>query len=301
MPLPLGREAIVPDIRILEPGDEPALEAFLLPRIDSSMFLLGNMRGAGLRDEGRPLEGTYAAAFEGRAMVAVAACYWNGNLVLQAPAHLPEVVRAATSAAPRRVRGLIGPSDQVTAAWDVLGIDPGAAQWDEEEKLYTLDLQHLVLPPPLAEGRVRARRMERRDLELVTAWRVAMRVESMNEHGTPRLWENTRASVERSLDRGEIWLLEDDGRPVSTTAFNASLAEVVQVGGVWTPHELRSRGYARAVVAASLLDARSRGVARSVLFTGEGNLPAQRAYEALGFRHVGHYRLVLLRSGRPGS
>lgn len=285
----------MPDIRILQPGDEAALEAFLLPRVDSSMFLLGNMRAAGLRDTGQPLEGTYAAAFEAQAIVAVAACYWNGNLVLQAPAHLPDVIRAAASAAGRPVRGLIGPSDQVAAAWDVVGIHPPRVQWDEEEKLYTLSLDELVVPAALSDGRVHARRIEPRDLDLVTAWRVAMRVESNNEADTPRLRENTRASVERSMARGEIWLLEVEGRPVSTTAFNATLGDVVQVGGVWTPPALRSRGYARAVVAASLLDARSDGAMRSVLFTGRKNWPAQKAYESLGFGHVGHYRLVLLR------
>ena len=30
--------------RVLQPGDEAALAAFVLPRISSSMFLLGNMR-----------------------------------------------------------------------------------------------------------------------------------------------------------------------------------------------------------------------------------------------------------------
>ncbi|MDD3828544.1 MAG: GNAT family N-acetyltransferase [Anaerolineae bacterium] len=288
----------MPDIRILRPGDEPILEAFLRPRVESSMFLLGNMRAAGLRDQGRPIEGTYAAAFEDHEIVAAAASYWNGNLVLQAPIHLPEVVEAVTSAAGRRVQGLIGPAEQVGAAWQVLGIDPRTVQWDEEEKLYTLALADLVVPAALAEGRVNARRMEPRDLELMTAWRVSMRVESMHEEDTPRLRQNTRETVERGLNRGEIWLLEEDGRPVSTTAFNASLAEAVQVGGVWTPPELRSRGYARAAVAASLLDARSWGVEWAVLFTGRENWPAQKAYESLGFRHVGDYRLVLLRPAR---
>lgn len=41
-----------PTIRVLQPGDEAALEAFLLPRIDSSMFLVGNLRAAGLDDNG---------------------------------------------------------------------------------------------------------------------------------------------------------------------------------------------------------------------------------------------------------
>ena len=46
----------------------------------------------------------------------------------------------------------------------------------------------------------------------------------------------------------------------------------------------------------SLLDARAEGVQKAILFTGESNLSAQRAYTALGFRHVGDYRLLLLQS-----
>ena len=65
------------------------------------------------------------------------------------------------------------------------------------------------------------------------------------------------------------------------------------MGGVWTPPERRGRGYARAVVAASLLDARAEGVERAVLFTE--NPVARRAYEALGFRRVGEYGLVIFR------
>ena len=67
----------------------------------------------------------------------------------------------------------------------------------------------------------------------------------------------------------------------------------MQIGGVWTPPELRRQGYGRAVVAASLLDAQSEGVKTAILFTGKGNIAAQKAYEALGFRHIDSYRLVL--------
>ena len=69
----------------------------------------------------------------------------------------------------------------------------------------------------------------------------------------------------------------------------------MQIGGVWTPPSLRSRGYGRAAVAASLLDARAEGVRVAILFTGKGNVPACRAYEALGFQVIGDYRLVLLK------
>ena len=77
------------------------------------------------------------------------------------------------------------------------------------------------------------------------------------------------------------------------TAFNATLPDCVQVGGVFTPPELRGRGHGRAVVAASLEIARSEGVTRSILFTDEANAPARRAYEAIGFREIGRYGIVL--------
>lgn len=80
---------------------------------------------------------------------------------------------------------------------------------------------------------------------------------------------------------------------VAYAAYNAALPEIVQIGGVWTPPELRGRGYGRAVVAASLLAARDDGVQRAVLFTGERNVAAQRAYAALGFRRIDDWGIVL--------
>ncbi len=71
------------------------------------------------------------------------------------------------------------------------------------------------------------------------------------------------------------------------------LPEIVQIGGVWTPPALRGRGYARAVVAGSLVAARKRGVQHAVLFADPLNPAAKRAYLSLGFRIVGDYGLVL--------
>ena len=68
---------------------------------------------------------------------------------------------------------------------------------------------------------------------------------------------------------------------------------VVLVGGVYTPGELRGRGYARAAVAGSLVQARGNGSRRSVLFTPESNVPAQKTYRSLGYEDVGDWGLVL--------
>jgi predicted GNAT family acetyltransferase len=286
---------MVTEIRVLQPGDEAALEAFLLPCIETSMFLLGNMRAAGLVDGGKHLQGTYVAAFDADRIVGVVAHYWNGNLIVQAPVQLEALCWSAVEASGRIVRGVIGPAAQVQAARDALELDEGATQMDETEHLYSLSLADLVVPENLRTGRLTGRRIEGRDVDQVTAWLVAFALESLGEEDRPGLWERTRASVERKRAQGITWILEDRGRPVSTSGFNTTTAEAVQIGGVYTPPELRSRGYGRAVVAASLLDARAEGAERSILFTGVANIPAQRSYEALGYRHIGDYRLLLLR------
>jgi RimJ/RimL family protein N-acetyltransferase len=289
-----------PAIRILRPGDEAALEAFLLPRIDSSMFLIGNMRSAGLVDRGQPYEGAYAAAFENGKIIGVAAHYWNQNLVFQAPIHLDALWRAAVEASGRPIKGWIGPNAQVSAAMGAFDVDDSNIQMDETEKLYSLKLDDLIVPDGLKSGEVSGRRIERRDLELVAEWRVAYSLEALGEEDGPQLREQCWASMERSLKKRRTWVLEEQGKPVASSSFNAAIKEAVQIGGVWTPPELRSRGYGRAVVAASLLDARAEGVTKAILFTGEDNIAAQKAYEALGFRHIGDYRIVLLHSPLEG-
>jgi predicted GNAT family acetyltransferase len=284
------------EIRVLQPGDEAALEAFLLPRIETSMFLLGNMRAVGLVDGGEFLHGTYVAAWDGGEIVGTVAHYWNGNLILQAPVGVEALCEAAIEASGRRVGGLIGPAQQVQEARDALGLDEGAIQLDQTEYLYSLALADLIVPEGLRAGRLAGRRIQPGDVDQVTEWLVAFSVESLGSEDRPGLRERTRASVERKQADGLTWILEDRGRPVSTSGFNTTTAEAVQIGGVYTPPELRGRGYGRAVVAASLRDARAEGADSSILFTGVENVPAQRCYEALGYRHIGDYRLVLVRA-----
>ena len=285
-------------IRILQPGDEAVLEAFLAPRLDSSMFLAGNMRAVGLLDKGQVFGGTYAAAFEDGKIVGVVAHYWNQNLIFQAPKHLNALWVAAARASGRPIKGLLGPSQQVNEALGQPGLKDEPLQFNKKEKLYRLRLDKLIVPEALRSGEVSGRRIEARDLDLVTEWRVAYSIETLGQADSPSLHQQARAAMERSLKDGDSWLLEAEGKPVALTSFNTTTAEAVQVGGVWTPPELRRRGYARAVVAVSLLDAHAESAKLAILFTDEKNLPAQKAYLALGFEHIGNYQITVLRKGR---
>ena len=107
--------------------------------------------------------------------------------------------------------------------------------------------------------------------------------------------ERRRAAMflDAQISERNAWVAVAGGIPVSLAAFNACLPDIVQLGGIYTPPALRGRGYAKAAVAASLVAARERGASRAVLFTS--NPSAARCYEAVGFRRLGDYGLVLLR------
>ena len=220
-----------------------------------------------------------------------------GNLVLQAPDHVEALLAAILATPVRPVCGLLGLSDQIGRALEVLDWSDAQIQLDEKEGLYALPLAELVVPEELRDGRICGRRIDRRDLDRASAWRVDYCVEALGAEETPELRDESRADMAASLERGDTWVLEDGSELVAMTSFNATTREAVQVGGVWTPPELRGRGYGRAAVAASLLDARAEGVERSILFTGDDNVPAVKAYAALGFQRIGDYRIVLRAAG----
>jgi len=283
----------MPELRLLRPGDEGALETFLARHVNSSMFLRSNARAAGLVDRGAPGQATYVAALEGGEIVGVAAHCWNGMVLVQAPAHVAVLAREAVRRSGRAVAGFSGPWEQVAAARHGLGLEDRGAGKDSREDLYALDLRQLVVPPALAAGQVRCRHPEPAELDLVVRWRVAFSLEALSATDAPALETAGRADVLLLEERGAGWLLLDGATPVAYSAFNAMLPEIVQIGGVWTPPALRGRGYARAVVAGSLVAARKRGVQHAVLFADPLNPAAKRAYLSLGFRIVGDYGLVL--------
>ena len=281
-------------VRVLRPGDESHVEELLAAHADSSLFLRRNLAVTGLVDGGERYHGTWAGAFEEDRLVAVAQHTRFTTVLLQAQVHVAAVTRAAVRASGRPVGGFVGPWAQAVVARTALGFDGARMRMESHEGLYALSLDALVVPGPLARGEWRCRRARADELDLLVAWRVGYNVETNAQSDGPALRASSREEIESGLAEGGGWVLEVDGTPVAYQQFNAMLPDVVQVGGVWTPPALRGRGYARGVVAGALLAARAEGVGRGVLFTGETNIPAQRAYAALGFARVGDWALMFL-------
>jgi RimJ/RimL family protein N-acetyltransferase len=282
-----------PSFTVLGPGDEERLEAFLSQHADTSMFLRANIRAAGIHYQGQAYEAEYIAAITQNEIVGVAAHAWNEAIILQAPRDAARLAQKLAIHSKRKVKALIGPWSQVNAARASLGLADVPAGLDSCEDLFSLNLSRLEVPAELRSGRVTCRHSAPEDMELMVRWRVAYEIEANGQSDTSSLWDRSRSSVERLHADRQLWILLDGDRPVSMSAFNAYLPDCVQIGGVYTPEQLRGRKYGRSAVAGSLLEARDGGVERAILFTDIDNEPARRAYEALGFRIIGEYGLVM--------
>ena len=286
-----------PDIRVLRAGDEEALDRFFVRRQNTTMILRANALRSGVVDAGQAFQGTYAAAWRNGEVVGVAAHYWNGNVILDAPEALGEVVRCAITGSPRPVAGLLGAWDQVAAARSVLDMDRRPTQLESRERLYALRIDEMRAPTLLKGGTVRVRHPTPEEIDgILFDWRVAYEVETLGAEENDALRERVRDILHRTHELDLLWVLERDGALVCTSAFNADTPDCVQIGGVYTPPESRGQSYGRCVVAGSLLAVRTQGVERSVLFTDDANVAAQSCYRALGYENVGDYGIVLFRS-----
>ena len=281
------------DLRLLTPLDESRLEDFLALHRDSSMFLRANLRRMGLAYEGKPFQAIFAAAFEGGRLIGVAAHCWNGMVLVQAPDHAADVTTACVGASGLKVTGFSGPLDQVRRARAALGLADADTAADGDEWLYALELSELVVPAALSSGTIVCRPPRPEERDTLCAWRLAYDIETLGGTDSDEHRRRSAEFLDAQITAGDAWVAVDDGAIVSLSAFNASLPDIVQLGGIYTPPGLRGRGYAKVAVAASLVVARERGASRAVLFTN--NPSASRTYEALGFRRVGDYALVLFR------
>lgn len=92
--------------------------------------------------------------------------------------------------------------------------------------------------------------------------------------------------AERRIDAGDLFIWEDKGRPVSMAAKARPTSRGITVSLVYTPAELRGRGYASACVAAlsqQLLDA---GWEFCTLYTDLTNPTSNSIYQKIGYRPV---------------
>ncbi|WP_030456769.1 GNAT family N-acetyltransferase [Herbidospora cretacea] len=98
--------------------------------------------------------------------------------------------------------------------------------------------------------------------------------------------------VSARTNREELVYWEDEGSPVSLAAFSQPIAGMSRIGPVYTPPELRGRGYGSAVTYAATAAAQAAGATEVLLFTDLSNPTSNSIYQKLGYVPVGDYASV---------
>lgn len=281
-------------IRRLGPADRAQVDDFLTSHRASSMFLRSNIHHAELQDGVERYQGLYVGAFDGDRLTDIGAHYWNGHIILQAPTLPAEIAVAAAQDSGRSVNGILGPWAQVKTAEPHVDLDRSRLGKVVPEHLYMLNLESLKVPKSLSQEDVQHRFATVLDLLILVAWRRVYDRITMGfpDHAIDDV--RNRDMLAGMIEEQRLWVLEVNGAPVAVSTFSAVLPDTVQVGGVFTDESHRGRGFARSVVAATLIDARQSGVVDAILFTEADNFSAQHAYESLGFVRAGDYGMVVL-------
>ena len=178
------------------------------------------------------------------------------------------------------VPGVLGPKEASRRFAELWGERTGdAARLAIRERIFRCGR---VVAQSSAPGAMR--RAARGDRRLLVDWVEAFMAEALPE-GTPRPSADAvddylaRAGVEGAY----LW---DDGGPVSFAACGNPTPTGVRIGPVYTPPELRGRGYASALVASLTQLLLESGRAFCFLFTDLANPTSNRIYQSIGYEPV---------------
>ena len=201
------------------------------------------------------------------------------------------IARMRTAGVPTaELPGVVGP---VTAA------EPFAAHWSEltglpgqvEMRMRVFRLDQ-VRPPTGVGGRFRVATAA--DLDLCFEWMVEFQNEALP--GQPKTY---RERIAGTIADARMGLWEDNGRPVSMVGRSVPAAGVTRIGPVYTPPELRGRGYGSACTAEVSRRALESGAAACTLTTDLANPTSNAIYQRIGYYPVADAVSVLF--DLPGS
>jgi len=284
-------------IRKLKLDDKTALEIFLKKHADTSMFLRSNLRHSGIGYQDKPFHGDYFASFDHSGHInGVLAHYWNGNIMMQSPDLdiLTSLVDVFKNSMSRGIAGILGDESQANLVINRLGLSEANYDINYPDGLYTIELHNFTPTLNINNPHYEMLPAKNCDKELLFEWLSSYHVEALGADPSNNiLMERIRHEVNSTMEGNDRFVLKVQGNPVCLCGFNAKLPDIVQIGPVWTPVKDRNNGYARILLALCLIEAKISGVNRAVLFTN--NPAAIRAYQSLGFKKTGEYRLAILK------
>jgi uncharacterized protein len=255
---------------------------FLLAREAQHNLILG--LSSRLRTEPRLYgeEPYFAVALDGDRVVGVTMRTPPHNLILSEfdDASALEPIADATQSVFGSLPGVVGPKEPVASFARIWEERTGAsAEIGIRQRVYRAS-QAIV--PEGVSGETRS--YENGDRDLVISWVEAFVDEALPEPPpeTPEEWlARSRSNPDGGL---ELWV--DRGEPVSFAGYGGLTPNGIRVGPVYTPPELRRRGYASALTAEVTRMLLERGRKFCFLFTDLANPTSNSIYQRVGYEPV---------------
>lgn len=283
-------------MRPLTNNDQPTLINFLRPFAESSLFILNNQAKRGLTPSTAQYAGHYFGLFHAQTLKAVIVQYWNGIVMSQGSADDVSALWDEHSPSFKHIKGFVGPAnlcDTLQEKYHATQTPCPTLSLAAEERLYKLNLTKMVTPTQTQQTEFNCRLATDSDIDTLLPWAEQYKAEALNTPPDPAKRQQHLEEIKATIADSNLFLLCEENTPVSMAARTAQFQHLVQIGSVWTPPSLRKKGYGRGVVYGALKICATQGAKNAVLFTENQNIPAQRAYEALGFEHCGAFGIYL--------
>ena len=177
------------------------------------------------------------------------------------------------------IPGVVGPKAPVAEFAELWQEATGTeAQLEIAQRCFRAD--HVETPESVS-GAMRV--YEGGDRELAVEWMDAFVAEAL--HG-PEPESSAEFVDRRNEDPDGGLVIWDDGQAVSMAGFGGRTPNGIRIGPVYTPPELRGRGYASALTAALTQRLLDEGRQFCFLFTDLANPTSNSIYQRIGYRPV---------------
>jgi uncharacterized protein len=266
------------------------------PYLERQEALTGLMLGLALHLVDEPLAygspAYLAAVMDGGEPLLAALMTPPHNLVLyteqpESPTEVLELLAGDLIRKQARVNGTVGPAPLAEAfagLWT--GRTSALRQQGLNQRIYELTE---VVHPRYSTGHLRL--AARADAELVARW-----MDGFHDEASPH---NPRLDPEMAdfrIAERSVYLWDDDG-PVSMACRTRPTRHGVSISWVYTPPELRRRGYATSCVAALSQQLLDSGFDFCTLFTDLSNPTSNDIYQQIGYRQLCDYQEIKFATG----
>jgi uncharacterized protein len=142
-----------------------------------------------------------------------------------------------------------------------------------------------IIPAQRAEGTLR-RADPARDFDLLRKWVAGFELDTFGETEEAEVERTLQFWLNSTPDARGMFIWERDGQPVTMTGYAGPTPHGIRVNYVYTPPELRRRGYASACVAAVTQYLLDNGRKFCFLFTDRNNPTSNHIYQEIGYELV---------------